>query len=269
MNPEQLLTSDDGHARDYRGLAELMGFSYTQIQNFKRSHDPFSAILESHLSRPTGKDASVEQLLLMIEQIGRYDIIDDMAPYLREDLEYYYTKKQNTESQDDELFDESKILTLNDILTGQETLFDAYVCYADADLPFVKDISTRLQASGITLFIRERDLPAGVLQHDVLTQLMEKRCRRVLMILSPAFLDCKECQHQTQIVTSLAVTQGTRKVIPVVHKSCDKLPASLNMITKIDFTHGVAEWSWNKLIMSIKDSKPLPGKSNQNLISFK
>lgn len=268
MNPEQLLTSDDGHARDFRGLAELMGFSYTQIQNFKRSHDPFSAILESHLSLPAGKDASVEQLLLIIEQIGRFDIIDDITPYLREDLELFEKKKQSSEFHAEEQFDESKILTLNDILTGEETLFDAYVCYADPDLPFVHQIISRLNEYGITLFIRERDLPAGVLQHDVLTQLMEKRCRRVLLILSPAFLDCKECQHQTQIVTSLAVTQGMRKVIPVVYKSCDKLPASLNMITKIDFTHGLPDWSWKKLVLSIKDSKSLPGKSNQNLIAL-
>src|SRR6266480_2155236 len=84
LNPEQIIPSDTGVSRDYRGLGEAMGFSHADVKNFQRSPDPTKAVIQAYHARNRG--ATVKDFLLMIEKIERFDVIDDLKPMLEKDV---------------------------------------------------------------------------------------------------------------------------------------------------------------------------------------
>lgn len=90
LNSEQVITTQNGFARDYRGIAQLMGFSYATISSFSRSSDPFKNLLECYERQSKG---CLGDLMKMIEQIERFDVIDDLISFLKSDAEQYNQNK--------------------------------------------------------------------------------------------------------------------------------------------------------------------------------
>ncbi len=90
LNGEQVITTTDGLCRDYRGLAQLMGFSYSVVNSISQSNDPFNSLIEKFQNR---SNTSFEQFFKMIEQIGRFDIIDDMEHIILSDAKQYLKNK--------------------------------------------------------------------------------------------------------------------------------------------------------------------------------
>lgn len=74
-----VLPAKNGHSRDYRGLAELMGFQYNDIKKFERYDDPSMKILESWETHP---DATLDKLISFLEEMERHDIIKELEPLL-------------------------------------------------------------------------------------------------------------------------------------------------------------------------------------------
>ena len=107
---------------------------------------------------------------------------------------------------------------------------------------------------GLRLFIRDRDLCLGSWAYESFAQVIDRQCRKVLIILSPDFLNCPECGFQTMFATGLAIEQRNRKLIPIIYKKCD-LPPIVRMLTKIDMTRcsDTTDWSWNRLVSSIRN----------------
>ena len=158
-------------------------------------------------------------------------------------------------------FEDEKIdqnLTIDDLCIDsnqEQTIYDAYVSYADCDLPFVQNLCTFLESSqiGLRLFIRERDLLVGTMQFHAFAELMEKRCKRLLIVLSPEFLNSAECEFQTRFTMSLQIQERQRKLVPIVYRQCE-LPALIRFLSKIDLSRGdqIPQWTWRKLIFSLK-----------------
>ncbi|RWS26738.1 myeloid differentiation primary response protein MyD88-like isoform X1 [Leptotrombidium deliense] len=270
LNAEQLITTDSGLARDYRGLAELYGFSYWDIKNFQRSSDPCKALLDSIDSKRVISDAvnnheySFQHLTSMLEQIERFDVIDDLTPYLISDANKYLSKQRNggtiilTLHFSISAHESESRLTVDDELNDNETTkYDAFICYADNDYEFVRVLTTYLESPeiGLKLFIRDRDLLPGTWEYDSFTKVMEKRCERMVIVLTPDFLNSPECEYQARFAAGIAVERRDRILIPVILKPCE-LPATLKQLTKIDFvkSNGVQEWMWRKLVISIRGS---------------
>ncbi|CAG2164719.1 unnamed protein product [Oppiella nova] len=183
----------------------------------------------------------------MLDRIERYDIIDDMTPFLREDSRHYKSVKPSNDSSEPNhqmMAIEPKII-----------IYDAYVCYADKDIGFVEQLSQYLESPnvGLRLFIRDRDLCLGSWAYESFAQMVTSQCRKVLIILSPDFLECPECDFQTAFTTGLAIEQRNRILIPIIHKRCD-LPPIIRMLTKIDMTRSLdtPDWTWNRLVNSIR-----------------
>lgn len=82
LNSEQILVADSGFARDYRGIAQQLNLTYSEIGKLEKMIDPFGTML----SMQSLAKYNVLELLRMIEVIGRYDLLDDMVPELIEDL---------------------------------------------------------------------------------------------------------------------------------------------------------------------------------------
>lgn len=153
--------------------------------------------------------------------------------------------------------------------------YDAYVCYADSDIDFVKKLSDYLESPqiGYRLFIRDRDLLGGNWVYESFAQLIESQCRRVIIVLSPDFLQCADCKFQSQYAAGLAIEKRSRMLIPIIYRSCPELPSMVRMLSKIDMSgsiNSVPKWTLDRLVKSIQDDdqRMLLNNLQRPLITF-
>ena len=116
----------------------------------------------------------------------------------------------------------------------------------------------------------------GTLELSDFTELMEKQCNKLLLILSPQFIQSAECEFQTKFTLSLQIEERNRRLIPIVYKHCE-LPGFIRFLTKIDLSRGnlIPGWTWQKLISSLQNDNvrqdnrpPLPAINHSNLSSL-
>ena len=252
--------------RDYKGLASQLGFSYADVKICERSADPMKVLLEQ-LEKVTSKECTktFQHVLDALEEIERYDVIDDILESLTHDMHYYTARLKQLRPNELTPIAESSIrypdkiqpLTIHDVMMSQSVFYDAYVCYADEDYAFAQQLSNRLETTelGIRLLMRDRDLLLGAMEQDSIMKLIETRCRRIIIVLSPEFLLSSQCEFQTRFATGIAIEQRHRKIIPVIYKSC-KLPDVIRFLTKIDLSKDdqSTSWNWRKLVLSIQDT---------------
>ncbi|XP_064459776.1 myeloid differentiation primary response protein MyD88-like [Ornithodoros turicata] len=247
LDVTQLLVGPYGH-RDWRGVAALAGFDRDNIQLLEeRDGSPTEAFLDAWGAFGRRKPGNVRLLLQHLELLERFDVIDDIWSLLVSDVESF-TRRQNESP-------------LEPLLPSIEDgpVYDAYVCYTEEDRPFVKTLIQRLETPelGIRLFVRERDLQAGVLKYTTFYQLMEKWCRKTIIVLSPEFRKSRECCMQQKFAETIEIQKASQKLIPVIYKPCtlDSSDGLLNMISKINFCKPeLQDWGWNTLICSIKST---------------
>ena len=82
LNTEQILESDTGLARDFRGIAQQLALKYADIVKLEKMIDPFGTML----SYQAANKVQLFELLRMIEHIGRFDVLDDVVPELVSDI---------------------------------------------------------------------------------------------------------------------------------------------------------------------------------------
>lgn len=242
LDVPQLLLGPSGH-RDWRGLALLAGFSCDEVELLKeRGKSPTASLLDEWDARPVATVSLLVQHLMCLE---RYDVLDDIEAELRQDIEFYRSKQSGGIS------DVIRPPTVRSIRTP---IYDAFVCYTSQDWPFVEVLIEKLESLGLRLFLPNRDLKAGVLQYSTFYELMEKWCRKTIIVFSPEFLESQECRVQQTFIESINNEQAQQKLIPVIVKQC-VLKGTIRMISKInlcDNTSKQAEWNWIKLIESVR-----------------
>jgi hypothetical protein len=108
----------------------------------------------------------------------------------------------------------------------------------------------------------------GTWAYEEFAQFIQTQCRKVIIILSPDFIGCPECEFQSTFATGLAIEQRNRRLIPLIYKRCE-LPPIIRMLTKIDMTRGISEdsedWSLKRLVNSIKYNETVYRKSHNYL----
>lgn len=263
LNPEQVLLARSGLPRDHRGLAEQAGLSYAEVKNYQRSSDPTSALLNA-LQKFDAEKRTLKNILEMLEKIERFDVCDDIYEQFMHDASVFkskllhITENGHSESSLNRTIENGLTpLTIHDVVGAQPTFYDAYVCYADADVEFVHRMTNFLEVEhGLKLLLRDRDLLIGSLEQDAIIRLIEQRCRRMIIILTPDFLASNECEFQTRFAMSIAVEQRARILIPVIYKKCNELPSVIKFLTKIDLSRDgpTSEWNWRKLVLSVKNA---------------
>ncbi|KAG9509739.1 5'-AMP-activated protein kinase subunit gamma-1, partial [Fragariocoptes setiger] len=140
--------------------------------------------------------------------------------------------------------------------------YDAFVCYADDDYEFVAHLIEFLEQHDIRIATREHLLP-GHLEYDALTQLIDRRCRRMLIILSPQFLNSNQCDFLAKFAASIGYEQRTLKLIPVIYQHCNELPAIIRQLSKVDLSQSRGyEWALRKLIVAIKSVDQILAPTN-------
>ncbi|XP_060586519.1 myeloid differentiation primary response protein MyD88-like [Ruditapes philippinarum] len=266
LNLEGSLNEDVNLMNDFRGLAEMVGFGYLEIKNFEREKSPTEQLLEDWTSRPEFSP-TVGNLWSYLMSLARFDVLTDSKKFIERDCDKYIEVKSrfktnqkpiqdSTVSQTlDHDVDESAVMTVNDVIKGIPTIYDAFVCYnpEGEDLIFVRKLIEKLEdENGLKLFVPWRDDLPGASHNTVTAKLIEHRCRRMIIVISPSYLQSSACDFQTKFAHGLSPGSRNKKLIPVLIQDCT-IPEILRHITCCNYTRKeLLEWFWTRLVSSLK-----------------
>nr|CAI5837156.1 unnamed protein product [Callosobruchus analis] len=268
LNPKKLIPTDEGFLRDWHGLSELCGIPGEQIPSIERNSDPFNRVLDIWLEKKDN-GCTIEVLISFLERLDRFDIIDDITPLVKRDIEYY-KKFPNGYKVPPPLIDDKDVLTYDDVLRKKSGLppqiYDAFVLFAEDDIDFAGLLVETLERQyNLKLVLKNRDLVVGVMEHDSVIQLIADRCRRMIVILSPAFLESSANSFLCSFAQQQGIKQGERKIIPCKYKDCE-LPRELGVYFFLDYSRSnrLGDFFY-KLMETLKASSRVKFSSMVNL----
>lgn len=245
LNPDTVV------AAGWTLLAEEMDYGYLEIRNFERISNPTLAVLEDWEKKCPR--ASVGRLLELLRKIERHDILTDIAPLIESDCKKYLKKQQS-------LPQPLQVATVDSSggtdSSGQvpET-FDAFICYCPQDIKFVQEMISRLEQTEhrLKLCVFDRDVLPGTCLWSITSELIENRCRKMVVIISDDYLDSSECDFQTKFALSLGPGARERRLIPVKYKPMKRpFPSILRFITVCDYTNPhIQNWFWDRLAKAL------------------
>ncbi|XP_037954264.1 myeloid differentiation primary response protein MyD88-like [Teleopsis dalmanni] len=277
LNSKKVLRSEEGYERDWRGIAMLTQQKNFCDENALSGGDPMSKVLQLWCSN-SPKTATFANLERFLGRIDRWDVSDDIYENLAEDARNYNTKLQQKslvlndepdavqplESNDNFGFgSDPNILTKDDVLRAQKGLppqkYDAFVLFADADINYAIEMLAKLEENeenNFKLCLKDRDLLAGVsFTHVALTQLIEERCKHLIVILTDEFIKSPENKFLVNYTQALQIQNKTRKIIPLLYDDKVVIPRTLKIYTHLRYngnTNGLFNF-WSKLASSIRN----------------
>ncbi|XP_044149600.1 myeloid differentiation primary response protein MyD88 [Bufo gargarizans] len=245
LNPDTVV------AAGWTLLAEEMDYDYLEIRNFERVPNPTLAVLEDwekKCSQPT-----VGRLLELLIKMERHDILTDIAPLIESDCKKYLKRQHRVQPplQDDTVGSSGG----TDSSVSVPESFDAFICYCPQDIKFVQEMIRRLEQTEhrLKLCVFDRDVLPGTCLWSITSELIENRCRKMVVIISDDYLDSTECDFQTKFALSLGPGARERRLIPVKYKHMKKsFPSILRFITVCDYTNPHTQsWFWDRLAKAL------------------
>lgn len=254
-------------AEDWRTVAEKMGFSYLEITNFESSRNPTGEILTNWPAQKS--DASVGKLLFILTEAERTDVVEDLRSLIEEDVRKYIQLLKEKEEPPLQVpvvdscvprtSEISAITTGDDPDGGVPELFDAFICYCQSDFNFVHEMIKQLEQTEykLKLCVFDRDVLPGSCVWTITSELIEKRCKRMVVVVSDEYLESDACDFQTKFALSLCPGAQKKRLIPVIYKPMAKpFPSILRFLTVCDYTRPCTQsWFWLRLARSLS----LPG----------
>lgn len=257
---------------DFNGLAECIGFEYIEICNFGRDRDPTNCLLNEWGNKPE-MGPTLGNLVKFLLQMERVDVLEDCKESIKRDAEHYLERKKGSLSvnpvQDqtvsqspfdinDMSVDETHIMTIQDVEAGGPTYYDAFVCYNPEaeDLKFVKrmieELENKRRPNNLKLFVPNRDDLPGASKHVISAKLIQERCKRMVIVMSPRYLQSDACDFQTKFAHALSPGSRSKKLVPVLISRCET-PNILRHVTMCDYTRGdLTGWFWERLYRSLQ-----------------
>ncbi|XP_037382422.1 myeloid differentiation primary response protein MyD88 isoform X1 [Talpa occidentalis] len=250
-------------AADWTALAEEVGFEYLEIRHLESTPDPTGRLLDAWQGRP---GASVGRLLELLSKMGREDVLVELGPSIEEDCQKYILKQQQEESEkplqvaavDSSIPQTPELLgitTLDDPQGQMPERFDAFICYCPNDIQFVHEMIRQLEQTDyrLKLCVSDRDVLPGTCVWSIASELIEKRCRRMVVVVSDDYLQSKECDFQTKFALSLSPGAHQKRLIPIKYKPMKKdFPSILRFITVCDYTNPCTKsWFWTRLAKAL------------------
>ncbi|XP_061095880.1 myeloid differentiation primary response protein MyD88 [Conger conger] len=239
-------------AADWTTLAEMMGFSYLEIRNYETYDSPTARILEDWQSRCP--NATVGKLMSMLEEAERKDVLTDLAPLIENNcIEFLKKRKETSPVQVPEV--DSLTQENNDPMGHMPETFDAFICYCQSDIDFVHEMIRQLEQTEykLKLCVFDRDVLPGTCVWTVTSELIETRCKRMVVVISDDYLDSDECDFQTKFALSLCPGAQKKRLIPVVYKRMQRpFPSILRFLTVCDYTRpSTQSWFWGRLAKAL------------------
>ncbi|CAN2391485.1 Adapter protein involved in the Toll-like receptor and Il-1 receptor signaling pathway in the innate immune response [Pristimantis euphronides] len=244
LNPDTVV------AAGWTLLAEEMDYGYLEIRNFERVPNPTLAVLEDWEKKCP--QASVGRLLELLRKMERHDILTDLGPLIDSDCRKYVRKQQAAPPVQDDTVGSSGGA---DGAGQVPETFDAFICYCPQDITFVQEMIGRLEQTEhkLKLCVLDRDVLPGTCLWSITSELIEKRCRKMVVIISDDYLDSPECDFQTKFALSLGPGARERRLIPVKYKPMKRpFPSILRFITVCDYTNPhIQSWFWERLAKAL------------------
>ncbi|XP_020016544.2 myeloid differentiation primary response protein MyD88 isoform X1 [Castor canadensis] len=250
-------------AADWTALAEEMNFEYLEIKQLETRPDPTGCLLDAWQMCP---GASVGRLLELLAKLGRDDVLLELGPSIEEDCQKYILKQQQQESEKPlqvarvestvpQTMELAGITTHDDPLGQVPERFDAFICYCPSDIQFVQEMIQQLERTDyrLKLCVSDRDVLPGTCVWSIASELIEKRCRRMVVVVSDDYLQSKECDFQTKFALSLSPGAHQKRLIPIKYKAMKKeFPSILRFITVCDYTNPCTKgWFWTRLAKAL------------------
>ncbi|XP_041371852.1 myeloid differentiation primary response protein MyD88-like [Gigantopelta aegis] len=257
---------------DYNGLAELVGFDYLQQQNFALDGNPTIKLLNEWTQTPN-LSPTVGKLVDHLVCLGRDDVLTDCKHIILRDIEHHLKARENQQTygsppiQDDTVtgsditdhgVDEFRFITVADVNRGTPQMYDAFVSVCSEtsnDYSFVTDIlipALEGPEHNLRLCVPWRDDLPGTSKYATDAHLINIRCKRVILILSPEFLASPICDFQLKFAHSLSPGARSKKVIPLCIEACS-VPTLLNQVSMCNYKEErVTPWFWSRLAAVLK-----------------
>lgn len=220
---------------DYRLLAAKMGYTNEEIKYIESLHEPVKELM----IRYDTEGRTIAELVSLLEQIERPDVIQDIQPYIDSTP---FPREVTARVQ----------RTNNNVV--QRTVrnsYHAFVCFAEQDKGFVEYLVKKMENKrrNLHLCLPARDfLPVG--SHlETTASAIEQRCRKFIVILSRNYESSQGALYQAQIATSLAPGAKEKRIIPVLideEYRCS-IPRTLSHITYLDYLRQDEKHFWDLL----------------------
>uniref|UniRef100_A0A182N9M8 TIR domain-containing protein n=1 Tax=Anopheles dirus TaxID=7168 RepID=A0A182N9M8_9DIPT len=262
LNQKRIFTSEDGYFRDWRGVFDVVGIPKSYLPLVSTNPNPTRCLLELWKAETDQckRAANLAELQCVLGCIDRWDVLDDTSKMFAEDAEQFQIREQKKQAQKTRESDmqQSEAQGDSDIITKDDTIehkkqYDAFILYADADIEFASKMVERLEARGMQLCLKDRDiLGGGNFEHEVISRLITERCRRLVVIYSKAFLESPLNDFAVTFAQALQIEKKERKVIPCVYDRCE-LPPHLRFTCRLDYQRSQNLYNfWDKLSDSIR-----------------
>ena len=104
------------------------------------------------------------------------------------------------------------------------------------------------------MFVKERDIVAGTLEHAESCKIIQERCKKVIAVFSPSFFQSKENKFLTNFAQYVGIQQGVScKIIPIIlnpQTKCD-IPQQFQMYSKLPYKPNSKMYNfWRRLIVT-------------------
>uniref|UniRef100_A0A2M4AMH2 Putative tir domain protein n=1 Tax=Anopheles triannulatus TaxID=58253 RepID=A0A2M4AMH2_9DIPT len=268
LNQRRIFTSEEGYFRDWRGAFDVIGIPKRFHALVENNPSPTKCMLElwAHESANCKRPANLAQLQEVLGCIDRWDVVDDTSKSFEEDAMKFLLKKQSStrvemkQTADD--LEDMDIITRDDTHDHKQH-YDAFILYADQDIEFASKMVAKLEKRGMRLCLRDRDILAGGnCEHAVLIRLITERCRRLVVLISQAFLESPMYTFTVTFAHALQIEKRQRKVIPCVIEKCE-VPQHLKFTFMLDYLRQRELFNfWDKLTDSVRDPAKIAKPEN-------
>lgn len=244
--------------RDWRGVRDRaeIDIDFKESLRGATGKDFMTEILYRWYNSTNCKRSNLNCLLKILEEIDRFDIYDDVIESFRADAQIFKEKGLQVVRKDFKLVD---IITEADRPRASQGLklyiYDAIILYSedsDEDYQFAVQIYDFLSRNNLRICTRN-DLVGGLtLEYHACMDLIKKRCRRVIVIVSSALV---EGSHDEKFLIKFAqdndITKNTRKLIPV-QREPGHMNEHLSILFHLKyFRHGGLFDFWKKLLDAV------------------
>ncbi|EDO48942.1 predicted protein, partial [Nematostella vectensis] len=236
---------------NWKELADLLGFNYDEILAFETGNDPVEALIRLWEFRDN--DATIKRLKSCLKSMEREDILQDLKPFEASHCLSIHQSQTPSTGGWDLKFLRSKLFFLTTSDLPDDEMYDAFVCYAPEDVEFVKQLLQKMEGPpyNLRLCVDYRDILPGASELHGIAHIIEERCRKIIVILSPNFNRSAMADFQAQIGLSLSPDCKQRRLIPVKIEHCT-IPIIYRFITHVDMTRTeVVEFIWGNLARSL------------------
>lgn len=257
----KLLLTDTGHLRDWRGVAELAGLAQDQHKflRIKNATEPFLELFSQWKREP---GVTVQQFWNVLEQVDRYDVLDDNMEKMLEDIRIAETTAASKGLQMSglrraELDTAGEALTYEDLrclsLGKELPNYEAFVLYGDSEEDFVLSVLVpNLEAQGISVLVKDRDLLGGSFEHAAVMRLISGRCHKLIPVFSESFFNTEYNTFLANFAQHFSLEAGMKKLVPLVLGQCN-IPSNLSIYHKLCYepSNMKHKWFWSKLVKTL------------------